>query len=190
MNKRHTSNKARPNSPDTNQATHEREDRNSDNLPPSKSARKREMTALQKLGETLMELPGDQLAQVPLSTGLREAFELAKNLKQREARRRQLQFVGKLMRAENHSEISAALTRITDDNRLFRQRFQQLEKIRDELIDNESALEALLNSHPELDRQHLRQLIRQARKQASGRDQVSEKHRKLFNYLRETLVFS
>jgi ribosome-associated protein len=179
---------------DADQAIGDRDDSDSEILPPSKSARKREMTALQKLGETLMALPADQLAQVPLSKGLREAFELAKNLKQREAKRRQLQFIGKLMRAENHAEISAAMTRMDDDNRLFRQRFQQLEKIRDELIDNESALEALLDGHPELDRQHLRQLIRQARKHAYSKDQAPEKasvkSRKLFEYLRETLVLA
>ena len=194
MNKPHTPNKAKPHTQRNDQTTGEEDDSDSEILPPSKSARKREMTALQKLGETLMALPADQLAQVPLSKGLREAFELAKNIKQREAKRRQLQFIGKLMRAENHAEISAAMTRMDDDNRLFRQRFQQLEKIRDELIDNESALEALLDGHPELDRQHLRQLIRQARKQASSKDQAPEKasakRRKLFEYLRETLVLA
>ncbi len=173
-----------------------------ENLPPSKSARKREMTALQKLGESLMELTPDRLAQLPLSKGLLEAFKLAKSLKHREAKRRQLQYIGKLMRAENHGEITAIMTQIDDDNRLFRQHFQRLEKIRDQLIgDDQQALEDLLNDHPELDRQHLRQLIRQIRKQQatdleatnheSALQKASQKltvlRRKLFEYLRENL---
>ena len=141
-----------------------------DNEPISKSARKREMTALQKLGESLLDLPGERLAQLPLSKRLREAFELAKKLKQHEARRRQLQYIGKLMRAENHQEISAVLARFEDDNRLFRQRFQRLEKIRDDLIADDNTIEELLGLHPELDRQHLRQLIRQARKALASGD--------------------
>ncbi len=169
-----------------------------DNAPVSKSARKREMAALQTLGESLLDLSADRFAKLPLSSGLREALNLAKSLKQREARRRQLQYVGKLMRAENYGEISAALTRFEDDNRLFRQRFKRLEKIRDELIeDSGEALEALLNSHPQLDRQHLRQLIRQAKKASLGEDdaqntvatdKATAKRRKLFEYLRETIV--
>ena len=163
-------------------------DSTSDNLPPSKSARKREMTALQKLGENLMDLPPDRLAQLPLSDRLREAFVLAKSLKQREAKRRQLQYIGKLMRKENHQEISATLTRFEDQNRLFRQHFKRLEKIRDELIDDDNnALEALLDSHPELDRQHLRQLIRQARQAETG-EGATTRRRKLFEYLRENLA--
>jgi ribosome-associated protein len=190
-----------------------------DNVPVSKSARKREMTALQELGESLLDLPTERLTQLPLSKRLREGLELAKKLKQREARRRQLQYIGKLMRAENHQEISALMARFEDDNRVFRQRFQRLEKIRDDLIaddnisDNivgDNVLEELLRSHPELDRQHLRQLIRQTRKAlASENDadsgeahhdkngqkqpsktntKASAKRRKLFEYLRETLI--
>ncbi len=165
------------------------------------------MTALQKLGESLMELSPERLAQLPLSKGLLEAFELARNLKHREAKRRQLQYIGKLMRAENYTEITAIMARIDDDNRLFRQHFQRLEKIRDQLIDDDQqALEDLLNDHPELDRQHLRQLIRQIRKQQTtdfeitnldatnqesppqkASQKVTALRRKLFEYLRENL---
>lgn len=194
MNKPHITNKTKPHTRQyADPATDDQEDSAAEILPPSKSERKREMTALQKLGESLLELPADWLAQAPLSNSLREAVELAKILKQREAKRRQLQFIGKLIRSENHAEIAAAITRMDDANRLFRQRFQQLEKIRDELLEDETALETLLEDHPELDRQHLRQLIRQTRKQSSTENPAPEKssamRRKLFKYLRETLVF-
>ncbi|RLA53607.1 MAG: hypothetical protein DRR42_04360 [Gammaproteobacteria bacterium] len=153
----------------------------------SKSARKREMTTLQKLGEDLLNLPADQFSQLPLSNQLREALDLAKRLKQREARRRQFQYIGKLMRSENHQQIAETLARFEDDKRFFRQRFQRLEIIRDKLIeDGDQALNELINNHPELDRQHLRQLIRQARKEIAT-DQAPAKKRKLFRYLRDTL---
>lgn len=154
----------------------------------SKSARKREMAALQKLGETLLELPASQFSQVTMSDPLRAAIELAKTLKQREARRRQLQYIGKLMRAEDHQQIAATLVGFEDTNRLFRQHFQRLEKIRDALIcTGDVAFEQLIDTHPELDRQHLRQLIRQARKEAE-QDKPPTTSRKLFKYLRTTLV--
>ena len=159
-----------------------------DELPVSKSERKREMTALQKLGEDLMTLPAGQFSKLPLSARLREAIELAKNLKQREARRRQLQYVGKLMRSENRDEIVATLAGFEADNRYFRQHFKRLEIMRDKLIaDGDQELTQLLSSHPELDRQHMRQLIRQARKQTSP-DKISGTSRKLFTYLRTTLL--
>ena len=145
----------------------------------SKSARKREMTTLQKLGEDLLNLPADQFSQLPLSNQLREALDLAKRLKQREARRRQFQYIGKLMRSENHQQIAETLARFEDNKRFFRQRFQRLEIIRDELIeDGDQALNELINNHPELDRQHLRQLIRQARKEIAT-DQAPAKKRNL-----------
>ena len=153
----------------------------------SKSARKREMTSLQKLGEDLLKQPTDRLSQVPLSNQLREAIDLAKRLKQREARRRQLQYIGKLMRSENHQQIAETLARFENDNRFFRQQFQRIEKIRDELIEGgDQFLEELINGHPELDRQHLRLLIRQARKELAA-DRAPAKKRKLFQYLRDTL---
>ena len=72
----------------------------------SKSARKREMTALQKTGEALLALPAKQFAKVPISDLLREALELAATLKNREGKRRQMQYVGKLMRSEDHEKIA------------------------------------------------------------------------------------
>ena len=154
----------------------------------SKSARKREMTALQKLGTQLLDLPAKQFSHLPLSAQLREALELAKRLKQREARRRQLQYIGKLMRSENLEQITDTLARFEDDNRLFRQRFQRLEKIRDDLIsDSDKSMGQLIDNHPELDRQHLKQLIRQARKEKASEKMPPAASRKLFKYLRETL---
>lgn len=67
-------------------------------LPPSKSQRKREATALQDLGEQLVKLTPAQLKQVPLPDDLRAAVQMAQAISQRGGRKRQLQYVGKLMR--------------------------------------------------------------------------------------------
>lgn len=164
---------------------------------PSKSARKREMLALQKMGEALLDLPANELAEMPLSEALRSALTLTHTVKQREARRRQLQYIGKLMRTEDTEQIAAAFVLLEDRNRLFRQRFHRLEQLRDQLIGaGDTALETLLREHPALDAQQLRQLIRQSQREAALDKPVLDKpmldkpktaSRKLFQYLRDHL---
>lgn len=80
-------------------------------LPPSKSQRKREATALQDLGEQLVELTPAQLKRVPLTDELRAAVQMAQSITQRGGRKRQLQYIGKLMRRlENPEAIRDALS--------------------------------------------------------------------------------
>lgn len=154
---------------------------------PSKSALKREMTALQKLGQELMELPDGQLAQVPLSDEILESIRLYKRLHQREARRRLLQLIGKQMRREDVEQITAVVAGFSLQDQRLNQHFQRLEKLREVLIrDGDSALAKLLDEHPHLDRQLLRQLIRQAQREASTQKPPTAS-RKLFRYLREHL---
>jgi len=154
----------------------------------SKSSRKREMTALQKTGEALLALPAKQFAKVPISPLLREALELAATLKNREGKRRQMQYVGKLMRSEDHEKIAEVLASFDENSRTFRLKFQRLEKLRDELIDgNNDALTNILEQHPELERQHLRQLIRQASKERE-QNKGPAASRKLFKYLRLAIL--
>ncbi len=154
----------------------------------SKSARKREMTALQKTGEALLALPAKQFAKVPISEVLRDALELAATLKNREGKRRQMQYVGKLMRSEDHEKIAEVLASFDENSRTFRLQFQRLEKLRDELIDGDNdALTRILEQHPELDRQHLRQLIRQASKERE-QNKGPAASRKLFKYLRLAIL--
>lgn len=78
-------------------------------LPPSKSSRKRAAHAAQKLGERLVAMREPELAQLPLSDGLREALAEARRLTSRSARARQHQYIGKLMRGEDIAAIEAAL---------------------------------------------------------------------------------
>ncbi len=154
----------------------------------SKSSRKREMTALQKTGEAMLALPAKQFAKMPISPLLRESLELAATLKNREGKRRQMQYVGKLMRSEDHEKIAEMLASFDENSRTFRLQFQRLEKLRDELIDGDNdALTNILEQHPTLERQHLRQLIRQASKERE-QDKGPAASRKLFKYLRLAIL--
>ncbi len=153
--------------------------------PKSKSAVKREMTALQKLGEELVNLSPAKLAKIPMPEQLAEAVMLARRLKNREGKRRQLQYIGKIMRVIDSEAIQQALESFHHDSLAFRQHFHRLENWRDRLIsEGDRAMEDLLVDMPELDRQHLRQLIRQAQKEVS-QNKPPAAARKLFQYLRE-----
>jgi len=155
--------------------------------PPSKSALKREMQALQDLGKQLIELPDSHLARMPLSEDMREALALYKRLKQHEARRRQLQYIGKHMPKEAIDDIRAELQALEDENKLFRQHFHVLEQLRERLIaDGDNTVQELIGDHPDLDIQQLRNLIRQARKEASERKPPAAS-RKLFRFLRDNI---
>ena len=152
---------------------------------PSKSARKREMQALQEIGEEVVGLSEGELATIPLEGELREAILTARRISSHEGRRRQLQFIGKLMRHVDSTAIAAALAELHNGRQLLNQRFHQLERLRDELIaSGVGAMDKVLALHPDADRQHLRQLIT-----AAGREREQQKPpaaaRKLFRYLRE-----
>jgi ribosome-associated protein len=88
-----------------------------DALPPSKSQRKRDAHAAQKLGERLVDMRESDLADLPLEESLREAIAAARRITSRGARARQLQYIGKLMRAADMGAIEAALAAREDAHR-------------------------------------------------------------------------
>jgi ribosome-associated protein len=150
--------------------------------PPSKSARKREGLALQQLAETLLALPAKQLAEVPLSDQLRKALADSRTVTQHEARRRQLQYLGKLMRDADSAAILNALAEFEHRNRHFRRHLDHTDSLCTRLcVDGDPAIEALLADHPGLDRQQLRQLVRNAK---GATDPQAPARRKLFDYVR------
>ncbi|WIO73770.1 ribosome biogenesis factor YjgA [Porticoccaceae bacterium LTM1] len=151
----------------------------------SKSEMKRDMLALQKLGEDLVDLPEKQLEKFDLPDVLLEGIMLARRLKNREGRRRQLQYIGKVMRDIDVTEIRQQMENLQLQSRGFRQHFHQLEEWRDRLIEEgDDAVTALLEEQPDADRQKLRQLIRQAQKEQSQQKPPAAS-RKIFKYLRE-----
>jgi len=155
-------------------------------LPPSKSAIKREMTALQDLGTRLTQLPDAQLKQMAIDDEqLLEAIQLARRIKARGGLRRQLQFIGKLMRAIDPTPIEEAFARLDGQHEEQKARFHRLETLRDALLSNsDSGMQALLSAFPNADRQHVRQLVRSyAAELKNGKPPSSA--RKLFRYLRD-----
>ena len=156
-----------------------------DETPVSKSQRKREAHALQALGESLVKLNKSALSQIPLSDDLRNAIEEAQHLSQRGALKRQLQYIGKLMRQSDVEPIRDAYEKVTNSYREDVEHHHQLEQWRDRLLtEGDAALEQLLIEHAELDRQHLRQLIRSA-KQEAAKGKPPKTARELFRYLRQ-----
>lgn len=152
---------------------------------PSKSQMKRESEALQDLGEELVNLKPTELAKVPLDEELQDAIALAHRLKgKREAWRRHLQFIGRLMRSRDIEQIEEALSIIKMRHSTVNARLHRLEQWRERLItEGDSALNELMSQFHELDRQKLRQLIRTANKERElNKPPVA--YREMYQYLR------
>jgi ribosome-associated protein len=156
-----------------------------DDEPPSKSARKREMLALQELGKSLVNLSDGELATIPLEPELAEAIQTARRIKSHEGLRRQMQYIGKVMRRIDTEPIAAAYADLQHGNQERNQHFHQLEQLRDALVERGvDAMGDVLERFPDADRQHLRQLILAAAKEKVA-NQPPAAARKLFRYLRE-----
>ncbi len=152
---------------------------------PSRTQLKKQAEALQKLGERLMELPTEQLKKIDIPAELRQAVTTAKNIKQHGARKRQRQRIGALMREIDPEPIRTFFAELDDGCKREARQFQLLERWRDELVDgNDKILDEIFERYPETDRQHLLQLIRNARKERKD-NRPPKAFRALFKYLRE-----
>jgi len=154
---------------------------------PSKSQLKREMTALQDLGEELVSQPKDRVMRVPMPEDVREAILECQKIKDHEGRRRQMQFVGKKMRLLEEDEI-AAIQKVLDSwkgaSKAETAALHAVERKRDKLLADDKALTELKEQHPEVDVQQLRTLIRNARKeQAEGKPPKA--YREIFQILKQ-----
>ncbi len=151
----------------------------------SKSQLKRESHALQALGEELVRLPPAKLAKIPMPKELAEAVELARRIKARGGLKRQLQYIGKIMRSIDAEPIEKALDDLKNAAGKEAAKFHRLEQWRDRLIDEgDTALEQLLEEFPHADRQHLRQLMRNAQREAA-KQKPPKSAREIFRYLRD-----
>ncbi|MFG6159812.1 ribosome biogenesis factor YjgA [Halomonas sp. 1390] len=152
---------------------------------PSKSQLKREMQSLQQLGEQIIAMSDAQRARFPLSDDLLAAVEETGRIKAREARRRHMQYVGKLMRGEDLDGIQAVFDEIEHEKLRRDHAFHRLETWRDRLIDEgDDAVEAFVTEFPDIERQALRQLIRNARREREqGKPPTNA--RRLFKLIRD-----
>ncbi len=151
----------------------------------SRTRLKEEMKSLQLLGETIVKLPVDRINKIVMPDVLREAVLLAKTLTKHEARRRQMQYIGTLMRKIDAEPIRRFVDDINRGSKEESREFHKFEKLRDDLMNGrESAMEQVLEIYPGVDRQQLRQLVRNAVKEKE-KEQPPKASRALFRYLRE-----
>ncbi len=151
----------------------------------SKTQVKKEMHALQDLGEELTHLNKEQLAKMPLPENLRTAIEQAQKMKKREAFRRQLQYIGKLMRNEETEEIQAAFADLKEQQNRDARSLHLIEQWRDDLINgDDTVITQFISAFPDTDRQQLRHLVRGAKQEVSQQKPPAQA-RKLFKFIRE-----
>lgn len=154
---------------------------------PSKSQLKREMTALQKLGQALVDESPDRVKRVPMPEDVRDAILECQRIKDHEGRRRQLQFVGKKMRTLEPEEIAIIQKTIDSWNGQSKAEIavmHALERRRDKLLADNNALTELLADYPQVDAQHLRTLIRNAKKE-QAENKPPKAYREIFQILKE-----
>ena len=149
----------------------------------SKTRRKREMLELQSLGAALVGLPESQINGMKLETRLLQAVLEAKRIKSHEAKRRQLQYIGRLMREVDAEPIRAQLAAVEGGSAQASAAHRRLEAWRERLLSDDAALTRFALEHPGADLQELRALIRNARKeQKEGKPPRA--YRELFRVLK------
>jgi len=154
----------------------------------SKSQLKREMLALQNLGEELVKLPKEQFEKITLPEELHDAIVAARNIRQHGAHKRQLQYIGKLMRDLDPEPVQDQLETIKGQSAQAVHTLHTVENWRDRLLkDGDPILEELVDLYPQTDRQHIRQLLRNAHKEIKA-NKAPKSTRTLFRYLREIIT--
>ena len=155
--------------------------------PKSKSQKKRDADALQKVGVKLVALSMDKLDSLPMSPQLKQAIIDAKSLRSHGAIRRQAQLIGKLMRTDQSDDLLDAYQALLAEDSAQTAGFHEVEQWRDRLInEGKEVLTEFIDSYPMADAQQLRQLIKKA-----VDEHKSERHtgsaKALFRYVRSCL---
>lgn len=153
---------------------------------PSKSQIKREMHALQDLGKQMLDLNDEQLASLDISDTLKAAIVESRRINQREARRRHLQYIGKIIRQEDDPEaLARAIGAFNAGSEEHTRRHHLAERWRDRMIsEGDKVVGEFIDYCPAADVQHLRNLVRNARKEMEKQKNTGQA-RKLFRALRE-----
>lgn len=155
-------------------------------LPPSKTKIKKQMHELRDLGKELTELSKDQLAQLDIPENLRDAIREMNGINKFGAQRRQIQYIGKLMREVDTAPILAKLDTWKGRSQQHTAYMHLVERWRDRLMESDNALTELLSAHPDADTQRLRTLIRNAHKEIEN-NKPPKNYREIFQVLREII---
>ena len=150
---------------------------------PNKTALKREMKILHDLGRELIELPESKFETIPLSERMYDAVFSGKKMK-KAALQRQLRFISSIMNEEDVEAIQLQLKLLAQPIQQANEEFHKLEEWRDQLIAGDNELMNKLVDEIGADRQHIRQLIRNANKEAQ-QNKTPKASRLLFKYLKE-----
>jgi len=154
-------------------------------LPLSKTRRKQQMDELQALGEELVTLSPERLKKIELSENLRDAVKEAQRLtRPDEARRRQMQYIGKLMRSVEVEPLRAALALLRGESASETAKLHRLERWRTELLTDEKVLHEIATRYPAVDLQHLRSLRRAALKE-NEQNKAPRSSRAIFQLLKD-----
>jgi ribosome-associated protein len=159
---------------------------------PSKTRLKKAMHDLQDLGEELVKLPQHHLDRLVLSDPLRDALEQWRRTRSHEGRRRQMQYIGKVMRNVDPEPLREAVAAFKLGGARDALALHQAERWRADLLADDEALTRWVQAHPDADVQHLRALIRAARKDAAGapEQRSGRGFRELFQFIKQGLAAS
>ncbi|TVQ30157.1 MAG: DUF615 domain-containing protein [Wenzhouxiangella sp.] len=157
---------------------------------PSKTTLKKQAHALQELGLALTRLPADRRGSISMPESLRDAIDLYLRIRAHEARRRQLQLIGKLLRGVEPAPLQAAVDAFEQGKAADAESLHAIERWREQMIDGDEAVTRWMASYPDTDVQKLRQLIRSARRDHAGEEpgqRQPKSYRELFRLIRDTL---
>ena len=158
-----------------------------DDEQPSRSARRREALDVLALAKQLIELPPSRIAKLELPDEVRDEITNVRKITSHIARKRQLSYLAKLMRRHDEEVFAPARAALANERAAGAREAaaaHQLEALRERLLaEGDAALSELIAEHPDLDRQHLRTLIRQARLEREGNKPLHA-YRELFRILR------
>lgn len=156
-----------------------------DQVPLSKTQRKQAMEDLQDLGEELVALSSDRIKRIDIPEALRDAVSAAQRMtRPDEAKRRQMQYIGKLMRGVEVEPIRAALALVRGESASETAKLHRIERLRTEFLDDEKVLHEIATQYPGIDLQHLRSLRRSALKERE-QNKPPRSYRAIFQLFKE-----
>jgi ribosome-associated protein len=160
-----------------------------DGVLPSRNELKQQMQDLQELGEALSTLPADRLDKLSIAERLRDAIDELRRTKSFEGKRRQVQYIGKLMKLENPEPLREAVASYRVGSATDTLALHQAEYWRDQLLAGDEALANWVKEYPSTDVQQLRSLVRSARKEKlEPGERHGRAYRDLFRLVKEQML--
>lgn len=156
---------------------------------PTRTQQRRDALAVLELASQLVELPATRLAKLDLPEDVRDEIANVRRIAAHIARKRQLAYLAKLMRRHDDTEFDAVRAALGENRDKLRQQtaaMHRLEALRERLLgeDSDAAISELVGAHPDIDRQQLRALVRQARVEHATPNKPPRAYRELFQWLK------